>query len=190
MPAPLDKEAVKTDMIKAFQRCAEKKPLPQVSLRDLAKELGVSHGSILYYFKNKDELLIECSRWAGRQFCDMIRTWFSEHKLSDYSSEREFFDAFLAFSLTDESTEAMPRGVVMMCVMGDYSEKLKADIQAEGRLIRQTLKISVEKSTARTLSDEETQAMFMLLLGAYFCSFIGAMGSYGASVYSCMKSLM
>lgn len=189
MPAPLDKDKVRLNIIKAFQRCAAEKPLPQISLRDVARELGVSHGSILYYFKNKDELLLACSRWAGGQFCDMISGWFESHDLRDYPSESAYLDAFFAFTLEDKSTETMPRAVVMNCVMGDYSPELKADIRYEGDRIRETLRRSAEKSLARSLGEEEAQGLVILLFGVYFCAFNGVMTGYSASAFSCMQRL-
>ena len=43
MPLIVDKEAIREEILMAFQRCIEKKPLMNVSLRDIAAEAGMSH---------------------------------------------------------------------------------------------------------------------------------------------------
>ena len=39
MPLIVDKDAVRRDILLAFERCMEKKPMPSVSLRDIAAEM-------------------------------------------------------------------------------------------------------------------------------------------------------
>ena len=45
----------------------------ELSLRVLAKELGVSPGLLVYYFKSKDNLLLEAMRWALLEVVERIR---------------------------------------------------------------------------------------------------------------------
>ena len=53
MPLIVDKDAVRYDILMAFQRCIDKKPLMNVSLRDIAAEAGMSHPKLLNYFGSK-----------------------------------------------------------------------------------------------------------------------------------------
>ena len=50
MPLIVDKAAVREEILMAFQRCIDKKPLMNVSLRDIAAEAGMSHPKLLNYF--------------------------------------------------------------------------------------------------------------------------------------------
>ena len=43
MPLIVDKEAQRREILMAFQRCMEKKPMTKVSLRDIAAEAHMSH---------------------------------------------------------------------------------------------------------------------------------------------------
>ena len=43
MPLIVDKEAVRMEILMAFQRCIDSKPLTNVSLRDIAAEANMSH---------------------------------------------------------------------------------------------------------------------------------------------------
>ena len=58
MPLIVDKQAVRMDILMAFQRCIDRKPLTNVSLRDIAAEANMSHAKLLNYFDSKEELLM------------------------------------------------------------------------------------------------------------------------------------
>ena len=64
MPLIVDKAAVREEILMAFQRCIDKKPLMNVSLRDIAAEAGMSHPKLLNYFGSKDELILSYVRGA------------------------------------------------------------------------------------------------------------------------------
>ena len=51
MPLIVDKEAVRMEILMAFERCIEKKPMTKISLRDIAEEAGMSHPKLLHYFE-------------------------------------------------------------------------------------------------------------------------------------------
>jgi TetR/AcrR family transcriptional repressor of bet genes len=46
----------------------------ELSLRVLAKQLGVSPGLLVYYFKTKDNLFLETMRWALLEVVERIRS--------------------------------------------------------------------------------------------------------------------
>jgi len=62
----------------------------QVSLRVLGKDLGVSPGLLVYYFKTKDNLLLETMRWALLEFVERIRA-----RLEDIDDPDEALAALL-----------------------------------------------------------------------------------------------
>lgn len=191
MPAPVDKEAVRLEIIKACQRCAEDKPLPEVSLRDVAGKLGVTHASLLYYFNSKDDLLMACGHWAGGEFCKMIRYWFDTHDLADYPSGDDYLNAFIEFTLEDKSNETLPRGVVMNCALGEYSAGLKKVIEQESDNIRAALKYGLEKAFDRSISEDTAGAMLVIFYGVYFCAFNNALvPGQTKAVVSCIRQLL
>ena len=60
MPAIIDHDAVKMNILAAFQSCIEERTITQIPLRMVAERAGMSHSKLLYYFKSKHELL-----WRG-----------------------------------------------------------------------------------------------------------------------------
>ena len=53
MPLIVDKQAVRMDILMAFQRCIDRKPLTNVSLRHIAAEASISHAKLLNYYYSK-----------------------------------------------------------------------------------------------------------------------------------------
>ncbi|MBR4157797.1 MAG: TetR family transcriptional regulator, partial [Oscillospiraceae bacterium] len=51
MPLIVDKEAVRMEILMAFERCIVKKPMTKITLRDIAEEAGMSHPKLLHYFE-------------------------------------------------------------------------------------------------------------------------------------------
>ena len=45
-------------IIKALNRCLLKKPYRDTTIKDIALEAGVNHGMLHYYFKDKEEILL------------------------------------------------------------------------------------------------------------------------------------
>lgn len=64
MPLVVDKEAMRLEILMAFQRCIERKPLTKVSLRDIAAEAGMSHAKLLNYFDSRDALVVSYVRYT------------------------------------------------------------------------------------------------------------------------------
>ena len=58
MPIIVDKEAVRQEILMALQRCVDKKPLTNISLRDIAAEAGMSHPKLLNYFESRDAIIL------------------------------------------------------------------------------------------------------------------------------------
>lgn len=86
MPAIVDKTAVRMQILDAFQRCITRKPLSQISLRDIAAEAGMSHAKLLYYFQNKQELIVSYVRYTKDYMTEKCVAWFNEHPRENYDS--------------------------------------------------------------------------------------------------------
>ena len=59
MPIIVDRDQIRRDILMAFQRCIERKPMMNVSLRDIAAEAGMSHAKLLNYFESKNDLILD-----------------------------------------------------------------------------------------------------------------------------------
>ena len=86
MPLIVDKQAVRMDILMAFQRCIDRKPLTNVSLRDIAAEASMSHAKLLNYFDSKEELLVSYVRYTRDYMSEKCVAWFREHDRAEYAS--------------------------------------------------------------------------------------------------------
>ena len=48
----------RTQILEALGRCLIKKSFPETSIKEIAKEAGVNHGVLHYYFKSKEDILM------------------------------------------------------------------------------------------------------------------------------------
>lgn len=94
MAAPRN-ENIKSIIIEAAQRLLEAKPLSDISLAEIAREAGVSKGTLYYYYRTKDEILFDITdMYLDRQWREFI-AWTenpekdtSLHRLVRYVIER------------------------------------------------------------------------------------------------------
>ncbi len=48
----------RNQIIEGLHRCLKDKPYSMTSIKDIAREAGVNHGVLHYYFKNKEDILV------------------------------------------------------------------------------------------------------------------------------------
>lgn len=112
MPLIVDKEAVRMEILMAFQRCIDRKPLTNVSLRDIAAEANMSHAKLLNYFDSKEDLLVSYVRYTRDYMSQKCLAWFNEHDRADYGSNAEYMNAFMSYvarGKTGEQRRTRPR---------------------------------------------------------------------------------
>jgi AcrR family transcriptional regulator len=71
-------------IIKALNRCLMKKPYRETTIKDIAGEAGINHGMLHYYFKDKEEILL--------QFMDHVLD-AQKTKFLQWRNEQEFGEA-------------------------------------------------------------------------------------------------
>ncbi len=96
MPLVVDKDKVRLDILMAFERCVKETPMMNVSLRDIAKEAGMSHANLLNYFESKDDLIVTYCRHTRDYIANGCRNWFKTHSRKRYKSNLSYMNAFMA----------------------------------------------------------------------------------------------
>ena len=59
-------------ILKALHTCLLEKPFHKTSIKDIAQKAGLNHGAVHYYFKNKEDLLLEYIDYSQKKFVDMF----------------------------------------------------------------------------------------------------------------------
>ena len=74
MAAPR-KDNVKELILNATEELLEHKKLSDISLAEIAREAGISKGTLYYHYKNKNDILFDITdKYLDQQYQDLI-TW-------------------------------------------------------------------------------------------------------------------
>ena len=86
MAAPR-KDNVKELILNATEELLEHKKLSDISLAEIAREAGISKGTLYYHYKNKNDILFDITdKYLDQQYQDLI-TW-TEDETKDTSLHR------------------------------------------------------------------------------------------------------
>ncbi|MCZ0702943.1 AcrR family transcriptional regulator [Natronobacillus azotifigens] len=95
-------ELTKDMIIQEAQLQFEKKNFRDVSMRNIAKNLGCSHGAIYYHFKNKADLFFTIIEQYFSKLNKLIDETIQD-KEDDQTKLKKLFLAFIAFGLNHQS---------------------------------------------------------------------------------------
>jgi AcrR family transcriptional regulator len=59
-------------ILEAVHACLIEKPFHKTSIKDIAQKAGLNHGAVHYYFKNKEDLLVEYIDYTQKKFVNMF----------------------------------------------------------------------------------------------------------------------
>ena len=79
MPRKSVQEERRVQIYKALTKCLLKKSFSDTSIKDIAKTAGVNHGVLHYYFKSKEDILLNYIDWVVVHYHDMYQEWVDSH---------------------------------------------------------------------------------------------------------------
>lgn len=105
MAAPR-KDNVKELILNAAEELLEHKKLSDISLAEIARQAGISKGTLYYHYKNKNDILFDITdKYLDEQYRDLI-TWTEDatkdtslHRLVKYVLERDVATADMRLHL-------------------------------------------------------------------------------------------
>lgn len=168
MPLVVNKDEIKLQILKAYERLSRQKPLTEISLRDIAAEAGMSHTKVLRYFNNKNTLYVEGARWATDMMVNDVQQWFDTHSFQDYADERQYIDSLFDDVRCAGSGSISPRSIVMTCALAAYSEELKEVIQEAYSRLQSVFQSSLEAAFKRPLTQQEVYSVSIIFSGVFF----------------------
>jgi AraC-like DNA-binding protein len=174
MPIIVDKDAVRMEILMAFQRCIDKKPMTSISLRDIAAEAGMSHPKLLNYFENKDDLILTYCRYTRQYMSEKCSQWFMEHDRKNYDSNLAYMNAFMEYvaggRVGEPGPTPPPRLMFWPITTATWGSWCGANTRPGG---------SSWSSACRIYGPEvgmkEAEAMMILIAGTFICNYNGAL---------------
>ena len=171
MPIIVDKEKVRTEILMAFQRCIEKKPIDRVSLRDIAAEAGMSHPKLLNYFENKDELIFTYVKYTKDYMSQHCMTWFITHSRKDYDANLAYMNDFMKYVADAPEGELRANATTQTYVLGHYSEGIGKMVTDEFREWHEVMEKCLVTIYGEEVGRKEAEAMMILIAGTFICNY-------------------
>lgn len=175
MPMVVDKSAVRHNILMAFQRCIEKKPMMNISLRDIAAEAGMSHANLLNYFPSRDTLVQSYVRYTKDFMTDKCRQWFAAHDRSDYESNLAYMNAFMAYVADGKVGEERPNATTQTYVLTHYNDEIAALVREEFMEWRSVMEQCLISVYGESVGRQEAEAMMILIAGTFICNYNGVL---------------
>ena len=190
MPAIVDHDEVRMQILKALQRCIENKPFNQIPLRDIAAEAGMSHAKLLYYFKSKQELLVSYVRYTKDFMTEKCVAWFSEHPRADYESNLAYMNAFMEYVAGGKEGEIRPNATTQTYVLAQYDPEIGRLVQEEFLEWRTIMEQCLVKIYGPEIGAREVEAMMILISGTFICNYTHALtGKINGDIIGCLANL-
>ena len=151
MPIIVDRDQIRMDILMAFQRCIERKPMMNVSLRDIAAEAGMSHAKLLNYFESKNDLILAYVRYTREYMSEKCSQWFAGHDRADYASNLAYMNAFMDYVANAPAHEQRPNATTQTYVLARYDPEIGIYGEEVGM--------------------HEAEAMMILIAGTFICNY-------------------
>ncbi|MGC9325116.1 MAG: TetR/AcrR family transcriptional regulator [Desulfomonilia bacterium] len=65
-------------ILKALGTCLQRKSFEKTSIKDIAREAGVNHGVLHYYFTSKEDVLLSYIDYVIQDYQAQVRQWLGE----------------------------------------------------------------------------------------------------------------
>lgn len=84
-------------ILEALNRCLQNKPFDKTSIKDIAQAADVNHGLLHYYFKSKEDILIQYIDYVIDHYRNMVKERFSDKAL-ERIDKKELIEEFFMFT--------------------------------------------------------------------------------------------
>lgn len=175
MPLIVDHERVRMDILMAFQECITEKPLTNITLRDIAAKAGMPHSKLLYYFKNKDDLVMSYVRYTQDFMNEKCVEWFMENPRENFSSNPAYLNAFMQYVAEGKTGENRPNATTQTYVLAHYNDEVRQLVKDEFKAWRTTMEACLKAVYGDEVGAKEAEAMMILIAGTFICNYNGAL---------------
>ncbi|HOS96037.1 MAG TPA: TetR/AcrR family transcriptional regulator [Deltaproteobacteria bacterium] len=89
-------EERRLQILRALDTCLQEKSFEKTSIKDIAREAGVNHGVLHYYFSGKEDILLSYIDYVIDDYQAQAREWMGGRDLEHYTKS-QFIDEVFAF---------------------------------------------------------------------------------------------
>lgn len=191
MPLIVDKDAVRAQILSAFEVCLADKPMGRVTLRDIAARAGMTHPKLLNYFGSKEELVLAYCEYAQCYMTQHCEAWFGTHRAADFDSPLDCMNAFMQYVAEGGNRENRPQATMQTYVLAKYNGEIQAMVAGEFAQWRDVMLKCLNGIYGDSISSAQAEAMMILITGTFVCNYTGALtGKINAAILSAFRPLI
>ena len=175
----------------AFEKCMKETPMMNVSLRDIAKEAGMSHANLLNYFNSKDDLVISYVRYVRDFVSKICLDWFETHSRKRYKSNINYLNAFMSYVAENNFGEKRPGALAQIYVLTHYNTEIAKLVKEEFADWRKVMEEALIKVYGNEVGKKEAAAMVLLIVGTLIANYCDVhTGRISSSIVSSFDKLI
>jgi len=164
MPQKKDPNVKRIQILEALNQCLQEKPFDKTSIKDIARKAGVNHGLLHYYFKNKEDLLIQYIDHV----IDHYKSLFEEWKISaniETLEYRQCIEDFFEFMNTRITLDkSLSKVFIEIWEIAAYNPNIRSRLQAA---YEEWIRVLTQMFAPMT-KDPETARQTSIAAVAYF----------------------
>lgn len=157
MPRISVKEKRRLQILEALNDCLTTTSFSKTTIKDIAQKAGVNHGVLHYYFRNKEDILLNYIDFIIRRYLAIFAKWISAAG-SKYPRQKVFIEESLLFMNRRVTLDRnISRIFIEIWEISLYNEKVRRKLQHMYGVWEQTVtdefaKIIMDKKAAKKLS--------------------------------------
>ena len=167
-------EEKRNQILQALDQCLQEKPFDQTSIKDISRTAGVNHGLLHYYFKSKEDILINYIDYIIVHYRSMFEDWSSEKNLEEID-EKEFMKEFFEF-MNERITlnQSLSKVFIEIWEIAAYNPSVKTRLQRAYNewtevltgILNKTLKdkVAAQRISMAVIAFHEGVSLFSVLL--------------------------
>ena len=139
------------EIMEALHKCLLKKPFDKTSIKEIAATAGMNHGMLHYYFKSKEDILLNYIDYELERYAGLFGEWFIA-KGSRIGNDRELLKAGIDFMIRNVTLNRnLNRVFIEIWEIAIYNKKVKKKLR---RFYLQWIEM-VEQFISGPIGDEE-----------------------------------
>jgi AcrR family transcriptional regulator len=175
----------------AFEKCMKETPMMNVSLRDIAREAGMSHANLLNYFNSKDDLVLSYIKYVRDFVSQICIDWFETHSRKRYKSNINYLNAFMSYVAENNFGDKRPSALTQIYVLTRYNPEIAAVVKEEFADWRKVMEDALIKVYGDKVGKKEAEAMVLLIVGTLIANYCDVhTGRISSSIVSSFENLL
>jgi AcrR family transcriptional regulator len=150
-------------ILEALHKCLLKKPFNKTSIKDIALAAKINHGMLHYYFRNKEDILLNYIEYVINFYKSLFDEWLQSEGLS-YSSSKNFIRGAFDFMFQRITLNRdMAKIYIEIWEIAIYNEKVKSKLR---KAYSEWIEI-VKQTILEPIKDENTASRISTALVAF-----------------------